>query len=128
MIEIKDLHYSYPDGTEALKGVTLTIEAGEFMLICGPNGSVHGEQSTDPVLRRLPLTYYGPGSGAGIAFSHAHELFGPAPRIGVVGLGTGTPACCSKARVVVTSYKRNSFGVDGKRGDGPPLLEAPNCA
>jgi len=39
MIEIKDLRYSYPDGTEALKGVTLTVEAGEFMLICGPNGS-----------------------------------------------------------------------------------------
>lgn len=55
--------------------------------------TLHGEQSTDPVLRRLPLTYYGPGSGAGIAFSHAHELFGPAPRIGVVGLGTGTLAC-----------------------------------
>lgn len=39
MIEIKDLRYSYPDGTEALKGVTLTVGAGEFMLICGPNGS-----------------------------------------------------------------------------------------
>ena len=55
--------------------------------------TLHGEQSLDPKLSRLPLTYYGPGSGAGIAFSHARALFGPAPAIGVVGLGTGTLAC-----------------------------------
>jgi hypothetical protein len=55
--------------------------------------TLHGEQSLDPKRSRLPLTYYGPGSGAGIAFSHARELFGPAPAIGVVGLGTGTLAC-----------------------------------
>jgi hypothetical protein len=55
--------------------------------------TLHGEQSLDPKLSRYPLTYYGPGSGAGIAFSHARELFGPAPAIGVVGLGTGTLAC-----------------------------------
>jgi hypothetical protein len=55
--------------------------------------TLHGEQSLDPKLSRTPLTYYGPGSGAGIAFSHARELFGPAPAIGVVGLGTGTLAC-----------------------------------
>jgi hypothetical protein len=55
--------------------------------------TLHGEQSLDPKLSRTPLTYYGPGSGAGIAFSHARELFSPAPAIGVVGLGTGTLAC-----------------------------------
>ena len=55
--------------------------------------TLHGQQSRDPVLRRLPLTYYGPGSGAGIAFANARKLFGAAPRIGVVGLGTGTLAC-----------------------------------
>jgi hypothetical protein len=55
--------------------------------------TLHGEQSLDPKLSRFPLTYYGPGSGAGIAFSHARELFGPTPSIGVVGLGTGTLAC-----------------------------------
>jgi SAM-dependent methyltransferase len=55
--------------------------------------TLHGEQSLDPKLSRVPLTYYGPGSGAGIAFSHARTLFGPAPAIAVVGLGTGTLAC-----------------------------------
>ncbi|MEW6377848.1 MAG: ABC transporter ATP-binding protein [Thermodesulfobacteriota bacterium] len=39
MIEIKNLHHHYPDGTRALKGIDLTITEGEFLLICGPNGS-----------------------------------------------------------------------------------------
>jgi hypothetical protein len=55
--------------------------------------TLHGEQSLDPKLRDMPLSYYGPGSGAGLVFSHAKELFGPHPRVGVVGLGTGTLAC-----------------------------------
>jgi len=39
MIEVRNLHYHYPDGTHALKGVDLTIAEGEFLLICGLNGS-----------------------------------------------------------------------------------------
>jgi len=39
MITIQNLTYSYPDGTPALKDITLTINDGEFLLICGPNGS-----------------------------------------------------------------------------------------
>lgn len=58
--------------------------------------TLHGKQSRDPVLKRLPLTYYGPGSGAGIALANAETLLGPNARIGVVGLGTGTLACYRK--------------------------------
>ena len=39
MIELDDLHYRYPDGTFALKGITMTIPDGIFLLLCGPNGS-----------------------------------------------------------------------------------------
>lgn len=39
MICIRDLRYRYPDGTEALKGISLTVPDGEFLLVCGPNGS-----------------------------------------------------------------------------------------
>jgi cobalt transport protein ATP-binding subunit len=39
MIEIRNLHLKYPDGTHALKGIDLDIPAGEFLLICGANGS-----------------------------------------------------------------------------------------
>ena len=55
--------------------------------------TLHGEQSTDPARSRTPLAYYGPGSGAAIVFSRAHDLFGARPRIGVLGLGTGTLTC-----------------------------------
>lgn len=39
LIEIRNLHLKYPDGTCALKGINLDISNGEFLLICGANGS-----------------------------------------------------------------------------------------
>ncbi len=39
MIEIRNLHLTYPDGTHALKGIDLDISTGEFLLLCGANGS-----------------------------------------------------------------------------------------
>jgi ABC-2 type transport system ATP-binding protein len=38
-LEITDLVKRYPTGTEALKGVSLTIGAGEFFGLLGPNGA-----------------------------------------------------------------------------------------
>jgi cobalt/nickel transport system ATP-binding protein len=38
-VEIKDLYYRYPDGTEALRGVNLHIRQGERILIAGSNGA-----------------------------------------------------------------------------------------
>jgi energy-coupling factor transport system ATP-binding protein len=39
MIEIKDLHFTYPTGLEALRGITLRIESGEQLAIVGQNGA-----------------------------------------------------------------------------------------
>jgi energy-coupling factor transport system ATP-binding protein len=39
MIEVKDLCFSYPNGVEALKGVSLTVKNGEFIAIMGQNGA-----------------------------------------------------------------------------------------
>ncbi len=60
--------------------------------------TVHGIQLRGSIAReRTPTTYYAPYSGVGRAMRAAPMLYGPAARIGVVGLGTGTLACYAQA-------------------------------
>ncbi len=86
MIEFKDFSFSYEGGNEAVKKVNLRIEAGEFVLLCGPSG---GGKST--ILRALNglIPHYFRGKMAGKVIvdgldtsSHpVHELFS---RVGMV--------------------------------------------
>ena len=39
MIRLKDVEMEYENGTKAIKGITLTIEDGEFVFLVGPSGS-----------------------------------------------------------------------------------------
>ncbi|MDT7934033.1 MAG: fused MFS/spermidine synthase [Sphingomonadaceae bacterium] len=55
--------------------------------------TLHGAQSLLPQFKTRPTTYYYPGSGLGRVLAAAPRLFARPPRIGVVGLGTGTTAC-----------------------------------
>ena len=38
MIQINDLKFSYPDGSAALRGVSLSVKPGEFVTLCGLSG------------------------------------------------------------------------------------------
>ncbi|MEC8082714.1 MAG: ABC transporter ATP-binding protein [Pseudomonadota bacterium] len=50
-IEIKDLKKRYDNGFEALKGVDLTVEQGDFFALLGPNGA--GKSTTIGILCSL---------------------------------------------------------------------------
>lgn len=39
MIEVQDVYFTYPSGVEALKGIQLTIQDGEFVAVMGQNGA-----------------------------------------------------------------------------------------
>jgi hypothetical protein len=60
--------------------------------------TVHGIQNRGSAEREMmPISYYAPPSGVGLAMQAAPALYGNQARIGVIGLGTGTLACYAKA-------------------------------
>ena len=77
--------------------------------------TLHGQQSTDPALRCLPLSYYGPGSGVGIGFANANRLVPHLPRLGVVGLGTGSLTAYTRPGQVWTAFEIDQAVLDLSR-------------
>ena len=57
-IEVKDLSYTYADGTNALRGINLSVSEGEFIAFIGQNGS--GKTTLSKCLNGL----FKPTSGA----------------------------------------------------------------
>ena len=50
-LEIKDLKKTYPGGVEALKGISLSVDEGDFYALLGPNGA--GKSSTIGIIGSL---------------------------------------------------------------------------
>jgi ABC-2 type transport system ATP-binding protein len=50
-LSIRDLRKTYPNGFEALKGVDLTVEQGDFFALLGPNGA--GKSTTIGIISSL---------------------------------------------------------------------------
>ena len=81
--------------------------------------TVHGIQLTgSPARERTPTTYYARGSGVGQAMALAPALYGPAARIGVVGLGTGTLACYAQPGQNWRFYEIDPTVIDIARNSG----------
>jgi len=70
---------------------------------------LHGEQRLDPARKMDPTSYYGPGSGIGLAINNSQE---GARHVGVIGLGTGTLATYGRPGDRYRMYEINPQVVD----------------
>jgi hypothetical protein len=86
--------------------------------------TAHGFQFIDPEKRTIPTSYYGRGSGIGLAITEYPQSFPqdsrPAGlRVGVIGLGTGTLAVYGRSADYYRFYEINPGIIDlalGKNG------------
>lgn len=69
-VQVENLHFSYDDGEEALSGVSLSVEQGDFLAVIGPNG---GGKST---LLRLLLGLGRPTHGSVRIFGNSPSVMG----------------------------------------------------
>ncbi len=78
--------------------------------------TVHGYQSLDPALRKIPLAYYGLQSGAGMLMRNLPA--GP-HRVGLIGLGTGSLAAYGHPGDHFRFYEINPAEIPWSAGEHP---------
>ena len=96
-------------------------ESQKRMLIHGT--IMHGNQYTDPVLRRDPTTYYTATSGVGRAIESKHPRVEPV-KVGVIGLGTGTIAAWGAKGDVYRFYDINPAVIEIAKRDFTYLADS----
>ena len=83
-----------PGRTRSYFGVyTITTRGDPPARLLTHGTTLHGIQSLSPGAETEPTSYYARRSGVGHAMASAELFHGDDPRIGVVGLGTGTLSC-----------------------------------
>ena len=80
-ISIKNLKKTYPNGFEALKGVDLDVEEGDFFALLGPNGA--GKTTTIGIISSLVNKSSGQVKILGLDIDEEHNL--AKKQLGVVG-------------------------------------------
>lgn len=86
IIQLKDVHYTYnaggDDETQALRGVSLCVREGEFLALCGHNGS--GKSTVAKLLNGLLEPSGGSVTVDGMATTDKKKLFDIRKTVGVV--------------------------------------------
>lgn len=77
---------------------------------------LHGDQFTAASMRRLPMTYYGPGSGIALALRELRPDKSPLA-VAMIGLGTGTLTAWGNRGDRYRIYELNPAVVDVARRD-----------
>lgn len=82
IIEVKDMVFNYPDGTNALDGITLDIYKGEFIALLGQNGA--GKTTFAKTLNGLLIPSEGYVKVAGIDTGEQHIIKKLVEQVGYV--------------------------------------------
>ncbi len=109
-------------------GVVQVLEQGrdkleEHRFTLKHGAIAHGVQYTELPRRRLPMSYFTPESGLGLAVAEHRRLreavgLPPGLRIGVLGLGVGSTAALAEAEDSVRFYEINPKIISLARGEG----------
>ena len=83
----------------------------------------HGSQALQGELRRKPISYYGPHSGAGLAIEDRQRQ-GPV-HLGVIGLGSGALAAYGRTGDSIRFYEINPLVETIARGEFSYLADTP---
>lgn len=79
MLSVHSFSYTYPNGIEALKNVSVMVSPGEFVLMCGPNGG--GKSTLLKAILGIVPEYFGGDVKGSITFGGK-----PVGEYGITGL------------------------------------------
>jgi len=79
VLEFNDVHFSYPGGTEVLKGTSFTLESGKTYALVGPTGG--GKTTTASLMARL----YDPTGGEVLLDGRDVRSYAPEERTKKIG-------------------------------------------